>query len=819
MSFFSKTEKIYYEMHIPVMGDSYTYTVKYGKNREKTPLDARMTREMLQLHAQEFSNVDNMKVQLKDLREIHNIPMLRKTSNFQSVKGVLLDKQKISSYYGSEVVKMENDLFGNLASEYIVKITNGKYNNVLEIKNYIINTVIPEIEKFIGKADSRKYSIFKIDSIVMNYMGNNVFFLEVQSDLAEHAIDPKEHGQKFTRVISKKVSLLLTFPEELYYIWELVNSEKNILVKLANGNIVYINDDNYDTFTSSSRRELDFSIPIGMKNTISSPKDYKTLEIAKQKLYYQEKKNKKRNRQELLYETLQKSTELENACFLNMYLDLYPFKDPTIRNDKNWRLFLKGVMRYFARICNIAEVDNGRGNIFVEIPLGVSLRKTPMYMNIEMTKEVVPTLYNNQKPINIFEELLKRNNGNVSSIIGNATGQNPQFSVATPLCFFEYENKQNDNPKYSDRKEVWLYLVVEAIPGKYIKYGLNFSKFYNGLTGVNVGRSLSFTILKEVNEEFRNKYSNEGFIGKDYYNNMDEDIERSRVHEALEHYMLEFDKSTRWWNYTDDATLWKIDKNTGKIKYEIPQQFQLNDTSDTTANDIEVPRMPMPILMWNMIPYSAKKVSYTSSLLLYTVIIQEVETSTGWGEAISFIVTMGAMIFSAGTLGAAIAAGTATATSTAISIAAMVGSLVALAGSLSGNKIVSLIGTIISVVTSIGNITQSFDKLSTFKKLTTIADVLTDVNRIVTNFRNINFEQALVQQAEDLQKSKDNFEKEIDSRLDTWGGVVRTSAAADEEIDQLQFLTSTDFLGYIVEQSIEPNFEINHNDRKYDNTR
>ena len=300
---------------------------------------------------------------------------------------------------------------------------------------------------------------------------------------------------------------------------------------------------------------------------------------------------------------------------------------------------------------------------------------------------------------------------------------------------------------------------------------------------------------------------------------MDEDIERSRVHEALEHYMLEFDKSTRWWNYTDDATLWKIDKNTGKIKYEIPQQFQLNDTSDTTANDIEVPRMPMPILMWNMIPYSAKKVSYTSSLLLYTVIIQEVETSTGLGEAISFIVTMVAMIFSAGTLGAAIAAGTATATSTAISIAAMVGSLVALAGSLSGNKIVSLIGTIISVVTSIGNITQSFDKLSTFKKLTTIADVLTDVNRIVTNFRNINFEQALVQQAEDLQKSKDNFEKEIDSRLDTWGGVVRTSAAADEEIDQLQFLTSTDFLGYIVEQSIEPNFEINHNDRKYDNTR
>ena len=73
MSFFSKTEKIYYEMHIPVMGDSYTYTVKYGKNREKTPLDARMTREMLQLHAQEFSNVDNMKVQLKDLREIHKV--------------------------------------------------------------------------------------------------------------------------------------------------------------------------------------------------------------------------------------------------------------------------------------------------------------------------------------------------------------------------------------------------------------------------------------------------------------------------------------------------------------------------------------------------------------------------------------------------------------------------------------------------------------------------------------------------------------------------------------------------------------------------
>ena len=79
MGLFTTTETYVYQVYSPVMGDSYNSTVKYGGRKEKVPLDVITTREMLVLHGQGLNNSNNMKAQLKHLREIHNLPFLKKT--------------------------------------------------------------------------------------------------------------------------------------------------------------------------------------------------------------------------------------------------------------------------------------------------------------------------------------------------------------------------------------------------------------------------------------------------------------------------------------------------------------------------------------------------------------------------------------------------------------------------------------------------------------------------------------------------------------------------------------------------------------------
>lgn len=90
----------------------------------------------------------------------------------------------------------------------------------------------------------------------------------------------------------------------------------------------------------------------------------------------------------------------------------------------------------------------------------------------------------------------------------------------------------------------------------------------------------------------------------------------------------------------------------------------------------------------------------------------------------------------------------------------------------------------------------------------------------VNKARSLDMEKELQSMTDELKNGQKQFEYEKDNRRDMWGGVARTNAAADEEIDQMLELVLQEglFEVLISYTDIEKNSTI-FNDRKYDNTR
>ena len=148
MGLFTKTRTYTYVVYSPVMGDSYNTTVKYGNRKEKVPLDVITTREMLALHGQGLNNSSKMKAQLKHLREIHNLPFLKKTGEFgtQRIDTKTIDFTKLETMYSSTIQDISTDIFSDLAYEYIYKVSNGKYSSIYDLEDIIVENVIPKID-------------------------------------------------------------------------------------------------------------------------------------------------------------------------------------------------------------------------------------------------------------------------------------------------------------------------------------------------------------------------------------------------------------------------------------------------------------------------------------------------------------------------------------------------------------------------------------------------------------------------------------------------------------------------------------------------
>ena len=812
MGLFTKTRTYTYVVYSPVMGDSYNTTVKYGNRKEKVPLDVITTREMLVLHGQGLNNSSKMKAQLKHLREIHNLPFLKKTGEFgtQKLDTKTIDFTKLETMYSSTIQDISIDVTSDLACEYLYKVTNGKYSSIYDIEDIISNYIIPKFNynPLVSSITRSKRNVIELKEIYISYLGNSTFAVTAQ---VKFEITYKGD----TTTSTEWSNITVNLPDEFVHLWDMANNPNIYIVKFANGNIIYLDQNSLANFQKQGDSQVEFSVPIGLKfKYISySPKDAKRMEIARTKLGYQEYKNKKRNRQELLYELIQNNKDIDHDCRINMYLDLYPFKDPKYRADKNWQLFLKGVMRYFARITGIARIDEGKGFTSVSLPpYFLTSDKTFRYMNIQIIKEKV-------------------------------TG--PDLSKSTPYCFFEKGKRRyingfglaglaiglgsiTENTKENFAKSfntMWLCLIVDMGNNKFIKYKLNYSRFYEGLSGVNSSDKIviSTEIVSSINKKL-----NRSLRGK--YNPDTEQIEASEIKEEISN--PEEDKALnmlsargKLWNafwYNDkDISMAKWDKESKKMKDKIPTGAPENGLSA-----FDLPKLPMPILMWNMIPYNGKKVAYTSTLLINFILNIKVKESTGLGALLAVVVAV-IVTFITWNPGAGAKAGAATssaligvASATAAKVIITVGAWASAIGSISGNKFLSRVGMAIGAWAGISGIVNGLN--SGFGSLSTL-DMLKGINSVIdiaNNLRGLDMEKKLQSMADELKNGQREFEYEKDNRKDMWGGVAKTNAAADEEIDQMMELTLQEglFEVLISHIDIEKNSAV-FNDIKYDNNR
>ena len=814
MGLFTKTRTYTYVVYSPVMGDSYNTTVKYGNRKEKVPLDVITTREMLVLHGQGLNNSSKMKAQLKHLREIHNLPFLKKTGEFgtQKLDTKTIDFTKLETMYSSTIQDISTDIFSDLAYEYIYKVSNGKYSSIYDLEDIIVENVIPKIDTNPSRPSVKelKIRVLKLYDIFISYLGNNTFNVRAKA-LVEKSYLWGIEERWF--VETDWYTLNVTLPEEFKFLWEIANNDNVYIIKFANGNMIHLDSNSLPNFQKQGDSQVEFSVPIGLKfKYISySPKDAKKMELARTKLGYQEYKNKKRNRQELLYELIQNNKDIDHDCRINMYLDLYPFKDPKYRADKNWQLFLKGVMRYFARITGIARIDEGKGFTSVSLPpYFLTSDKTFRYMNIEIIKEKV-------------------------------TG--PDQSKSTPYCFFEKGKARNLNTfglfglgrigresfKNKDFNTIWLCLIVDMGNNKFIKYKLNYSRFYEGLSGVNssdkivISTEIISNINKKLNRSLRGKYNPD--TGQIEIPEIKEEVSQSEEDKALNMLSARGKLRNAFWYDDKDISMAKWDKESKQMKDKIPTGAPENGLSA-----FDLPKLPMPILMWNMIPYNGKKVAYTSTLLINFILNIKVKESTGLGALLAVVVAV-IVTFITWNPGAGAKAGAATSTAligvasaTAAKVIITVGAWASAIGSISGNKFLSRVGMAIGAWAGISGVINGlnggFNSLSALEMGELGLRGVNFVIDIANKIRGLDMEKKLQSMADELKNGQREFEYEKDNRKDMWGGVAKTNAAADEEIDQMMELTLQEglFEVLISHIDIEKNSAV-FNDMKYDNTR
>ena len=261
MGLFTTTETYVYQVYSPVMGDSYTSTVKYGERKEKVPLDVITTREMLVLHGQGLNNSNNMKAQLKHLREIHNLPFLKKTESFgsQIINTKVIDFKKLETMYGSTIQDISTDATSALACEYLYKVSNGKYSSIYDVENVILNDIIYKFDNnsltpSIAKPNSK---VIGLKNIYISYLGNNTFNVTVQITSEVYI----KGGTTTTSTGWRDITVNL--PDAFVYLWDMANNPNIYIIKFANGNMIYLDQNSLANFQRQGSTKIEFSVTIG----------------------------------------------------------------------------------------------------------------------------------------------------------------------------------------------------------------------------------------------------------------------------------------------------------------------------------------------------------------------------------------------------------------------------------------------------------------------------------------------------------------------------------------------------------------------------
>ena len=688
------------------------------------------------------------------------------------------------------------------------------------------------------------YTLLHYLDLQYSYLGGGLYDFQVTYLCEVCNIREGRGYDTYTKTFVNNFTISL--PDYISGILEILDGADFRLVELQDGRIVKVlmNDNRFFTIL---QKRIEFSPPVALKGISLDEKEERYTKLIRQKLGYEELPYKKKNREEKILDGIAGNSKVVNAE-IGLFLDLFPFKNKNIRRKKEWQLFLKGVMKYF---CSIAGVpaEGGMGFVSVRVPNNVSYVRYDggggdgkgqhgQFLNINIQKR-----YRDTKPPEVCFFSQQISNRNVLLHLVTSDGDKGYFEYILDYSFFyrgiassgtatgiglgltagdavfNYLNKERFDFYFGHAKAELRDFKSPGNPGA-LQILRNYFEFEIeiGSTPSKPDRYNSFTIHKHyfnrtVTEtqniyqaEFKYHY-NYNWGGDNFNTGSGEGTYISSIYPTenslnpYEHIDTIKGLKARGGSFWDNAN----DDNRTQIDWE-----NKGSMSDGFVGANIHPRLPMPIRLWNSIPYRGKFVAYNSSLLIKTRYKERVKVQKGWVKFVAPVIQIvGAVIayfFPPVGVGI-IAVGTAVAIAGVfldIEWMTMVGAAAA-SGAAMGWSAGGSSGGIGSAITS---------------AITSPMTYVTLALNLAINMYGNSLEAKIKGMQNELKEMEENWEKEVDSRVNPLGGIGKTSSGGDEDFDNFyslmdqEYLAQSLFLASDVEMS-SPVF----NESKYDNTR
>lgn len=694
------------------------------------------------------------------------------------------------------------------------------------------------------------YTLLHYLDVQFNYLAGGLYDLKVTYLCEAYKVLKEPYTKTFTQ------NFTISLPDYVSGILEILDGVDFRLVELQDGRVVKILMSDNRFFTILQKR-IDFSPPVALKGIHLDEKEARYTRLIRQKLGYEELPYKKKNREEKILDGISSNSKIINAE-IGLFLDLFPFKNKNIRRKKEWQLFLKGVMKYF---CSIAGVpaEGGMGFVSVKVPENVSYTRYDggggdgkgnwgQFLNINIQKR-----YRDTKPPEVCFFSQQISNRNVLLHLVTSDGDKGYFEYILDYSFFyrgiassgtakgiglgltagdaifNYLNKERFDFFFERAKEEIIFL---AGGGYYqwggshygptaIRYLTDYFEFeiagmdFNQYEDIGGGhrRDTSYGPIRVVSEG-----SSYWVIERNYTSSWTSGGESTFYHTSSgtqQGYIIPTENSLNPYEHIDTikglrargGSFWDNADDNNKTQIDWENKGSMKD--GFVGANIH-PRLPMPIKLWNSIPYRGKFVAYNSSLLIKTRYKERVKVKKGWVKFVAPVIQIiGAVIayFFPPVGVAIIAAGTIVAVAgvlldiewmTMVGAAAASGALMGLSAGSDGGSIGSALS---SALTS---------------PMTYVALAV----QIGINMYGNSLEAKIKGMQNELKEMEENWEKEVDSRVNPLGGIGKTSSGGDEDFDNFYALMDQEYLSQALLMASDvsissPVFD----DSKYDNTR
>ena len=718
-------------------------------------------------------------------------------------------------------------------------------------KNGYLNRNPPPMR---GDDKATYYALLHYLDLQYSYLGGGLYDLKV-TYLCEVCNSYRVYGDLNVYTKTFTHNFTISLPDYISGILEILDGADFRLVELQDGRIVKVLMSDSKFFTTLNKK-VEFSPPVALKGIYLDEKEARYTRLIRQRLGYEEIPYKKKNREEKILDGISNNSKVVNAE-IGLFLDLFPFKNRNIRRKKEWQLFLKGVMKYF---CSLAGVpaEGGMGFVSVRVPNNVSYVRydggggdgkgqNGQFLNINIQKR-----YRDTKPPELCYFSQQISNRNVLLHLVTSDGKDGYFEYILDYSFFyrgiassgtatgiglglsagdaifNYLNKERFDFYFKKAKEEIIFLAQGGYyqwgGGYYgptaIRYlmeyfefevaGMEFNKYVHGNDGYQT--SYTYGPIRVVSESLSS-----WIIERDYSSLSTSADGPSRYSGGTQQgYIIPTETSVNPYEHIDTirglrargGAFWDNANDDNRTQIDWENKGSMKD--GFVGANIH-PRLPMPIKLWNSIPYRGKFVAYNSSLLIKTRYKERVKVKKGWAKFIAPVIQIiGAVIaYFFPPVGVAImAAGT---------VVAVVGVLLdiewmTMVGAAAATGALLGYGIRTGIESGIGGAIQA--------AITSPLTYVTIALQIGISMYGNSLEAKIKGMQNELKEMEENWEKEVDSRVNPLGGIGKTNSAGDEDFDNFYSLMYQEYLSQalLIASDVEMSSPV-FNELKYDNTR